>query len=129
MFASQRNGVTDMEMYRFEIGSLIVRAVIEPDHDVDLSWDESGETAEKLESGEWEAFGTIVTVERNGHVIGEDSLWGSIYADPAEFFTAHRDPDPANRNCSLNGTAIGHYFPDMVRSAIADARRTLGETE
>lgn len=117
-------------MYRFEIGSITVRATIEPDYDVDLSWDETGETAEKLESGEWGAFGTIVTVERNGHVIGEYSLWGSIYADPTEFFTAHRDPDPANRNCSVSGrpdgTAICHYFPDMVRSAIADARRTLG---
>ena len=118
-----------MEMYRFTIGTLTVRAVIEPDYDVDTSFDETGETAERIASGEWEAFGTIVTVERNSKVIGEDSLWGSIYANPSEFFSDHRDPNPANRNTLAmrdSGRVICHYFPEMVRQALSDARRTLG---
>ena len=120
-----------IEMYRFETASFVVRALIVPDDDVDISFDETGETAEKLASGEWQAFGTIIRVEHAGVLLGQDSLWGSIYADPREFFTAHRDADPLNRNCSIMRAAKGanvcicHYFPDMVRCAIDDARRTL----
>lgn len=120
------------EMYRFETAQFIVRAVIVPDPDVDVSFDETGETAEKVASGEWQAFGTIVTVSHQGIVLGESSLWGSIYRDPLEFFTGHRGPDPMDRNCSTMKAArganvcIGHYFPDMVREACGAARTALG---
>jgi hypothetical protein len=120
------------EMFRFETANFIVRATIEPDTDVDISYDETNETRDKLESGEWQAFGTVVTVTtRNGIELGQDSLWGSIYGDPAEFFSDHRSADPMNRNCSVmraargNNVVIGHYFPDMIAEAIAAARKTL----
>ncbi len=78
-------------------------------------------------------FTAVVEVEKNGHVIGSDCLGGCAYASVEDFIASHRDPDPMNRNCSImrakrgENVVIGHYFPDMVRQAIADARRTLAE--
>lgn len=118
-------------MWQFTVGRFTIRARITPSDDLDLSWCETGETARNLDSGLWEAFDTRITVEFNGRVIGEDSLHGSIYADPAEFFTDHRCPDPMGRNCSAMRDARGsnvvicHYFPGMVQAAIADARAWL----
>jgi hypothetical protein len=120
------------EMYRFETANFIVRAVIVPDNDVDVSFDETGETKDKINSGDWQAFGTIVTVEtQDGMILGEDSLWGSIYADPADFFSDHRSADPMNRNCMAMRAARGgnvcicHYFPGMIGEAIGAARKRL----
>ena len=104
------------ETFRFETANFVVRATIQPDCDVDISFDETSETRDKLDSGEWQAFGTIVTVEHKGIVLGESSLWGSIYAKPADFFTEHYGSRPKG---------FGSYFPDMVREAIGEARKTL----
>jgi hypothetical protein len=104
-------------MFCFETANFVVRAVIVDDSDVDISYDETSETRDKLDSGEWQAFGTIVTVEHKGLVLGESSLWGSIYAKPADFFTEHR-------GCGYRGS-VGSYFPDMVREAISMARLML----
>lgn len=118
-------------MYRFAIGRFEIRADIEPCADIDLSWDDDGETRAGLESGALEAFDTRVSVWLNGVQIGADWLCQSIYSDPAEFFTSHRDSDPMNRNCSAMRAARGdnvvicHYFPSMVQAAIADARAWL----
>ena len=101
-----KNGV---EMYRFETANFVVSAEIYPDEYVDTSWDETGETQANLESGLWCAFGTIVTVEtRNGTVLGEDSIWGSIYENPSDFFKER------------NG-----YFRDLVRQSIHQARANI----
>ena len=93
--------------------------------------DEDGETQRRLNNGSLVQFDSRVVVELDGVEIGSDSLGSSVYdvrtAD--EFWTAHRDPDPMNRNCSIMrdnhpagpNISIGHYFPDMVRQAIADA--------
>ena len=120
------------EMFRFETANFVVCATIQPDQDVDTSFDETSETNDKLNSGEWQAFGTIVTVStRDGVELGSSSLWGSIYADPNEFFTSHRDADPLNRNSSImraakgQNTSICHYFPGMVSEAISEARKTI----
>lgn len=121
------------EMWRFQTKHFAVVATIEEDYDLDLSWDEDGETRQKLESGEYQSFGTVVTVYANGVKVGEDSLWGSIYENPKDFFSGHRDANPLNRNSSImraaNGanTVMCHYFPSMVREAIKDARATLAK--
>lgn len=73
-------------MREFRTKNFRVVCSIEPDSDVDTSFDETGETADKIESGEWEAFQTSVTVYCKGAEIGADYLGGSIYADPADFF-------------------------------------------
>ena len=97
--------------------------------------DEGGEIQAALDSGEMVAFSSAVEVffEDEESAIGSDYLGGSVYTDgtESEFWTAHRGADPMNRNCSImraaNGerVSIGHYFPDMVRQAIAEARREL----
>lgn len=95
--------------------------------------DEDGETQAPLDSGEFVAFDSRVIVYLDGEEIGSDSLGGSVYAadSVAEFWTAHRDPNPMNRNCSEMRAAhggnmcIGHYFPDMVSEAIRQARAFL----
>lgn len=95
--------------------------------------DECGETQADLDSGELLAFDSRVTVSLDGVEIGSDSLGGSLYSADTlkEFWTAHRDSDAMNRNCTLMRAARGdnvcicHYFPDMVRSAIAEARKHL----
>lgn len=118
-------------MYRFAIGRFEIRADIKPCADIDLSWDDDGETRAGLESGALEAFDTRVSVWLNGVKVGEDWLCESIYADPADFFADHRSADPMNRNCSIMRAARGdnvvicHYFPSLVQAAIADARAWL----
>lgn len=88
--------------------------------------DADGETQKKLDSGEYIAFDSRVVVYFEGVEVGQDNLGGSVYAvsDADEFFTAHRDRNPENRNCSIksNNYIICHYFPDMVRQAINEAR-------
>lgn len=119
------------EMFRFETANFIVRATIEEDCDVDTSFDETGETAEKIDDGEWQAFHTTVTVTtKSGVLLGRDDLGGSIYGKPADFFTAHRDPNAMNRNSSImratkGNVVICHYFPSMVSEAVAAARKTM----
>lgn len=93
--------------------------------------DENGETQAKLDSGEYVAFDSCVTVKLDGDVIGRDWLGSSVYAadEVSEFWTAHRlERDPAYRNTLANKArkvCICHYFPDMVRQAIAEARKAL----
>jgi hypothetical protein len=120
------------EMFRFETANFIVRATIEPDSDLDLSWDEDGSVTDALDRGLFQSFCTVVTVStKDGIELGRDILGGSIYEKPAEFFSDYRSADPMNRNCSAmreaNGgnVVIGHYFPDMVRNAISEARKRL----
>ena len=115
-------------MWRFKTAQFTVRARIVDDYSVDTSFDETGETVERLERGDWSAFGTIVEVIKNDRVIGESSLWGNIYADPREFFVSHWDSEADYRNTldmESKNSAVCHYFPELVREAIADARKTL----
>ncbi|MGE3307742.1 MAG: hypothetical protein AB7I52_17435 [Rhizobiaceae bacterium] len=101
--------------------------------------DEDGETQAKLDSGEYVAFDSRVRVTLDGVTVGEDHLGASVYdaRGMSDFWTAHRDPDPMNRNCTLMRAAwrgegnpdakvsICHYFPGMVAEAIAAARQHL----
>lgn len=91
--------------------------------------DDNGEAAAKVDSGEWEHFDTEVAVFLDGAHVASDYLFGSIYAEPSEFFSAHRDPDATNRNCFETNKrhAICHYFPDMVKEAVRCARSRLAK--
>jgi hypothetical protein len=97
------------------------------DDDMDLSWDDTGEAREKIESGEWGhyLFRVDVTENATGAVLGVDYLGGSIYADPAEFVD-HRQCGRQNREYAARGEAgrCGSYFTDMVGEAISEARKT-----
>lgn len=95
--------------------------------------DEDGQIQRDINSGNLVAFDTRVCVELGDALIGSDSLGASVYSahDADEFWTAHRDPNPLNRNCSIMRSVMGHnrvichYFPDMVRNAIKEARTYL----
>lgn len=86
-----------------------------------------------IQTGRVAYFDAIVSVGwRDGTELGFDSLGSCAYANVQEFFTSHHDADPMNRNCSVmravrgENVVICHYFPDMVRQAIADARKRVG---
>ena len=86
-----------------------------PEYDLDLSWDETGETQEKLISGEYVAFVARVAVYYDGTCVGEDYLGQCIYEDPEQFMD-HK---------GMNQAKHGSYFSDMVSIAIANAREYL----
>lgn len=104
------------KMWEFKTKNFTVQWHIEPDSGCDMSWDETGEIQEKINSGEYECFISRMRVIHNGTglTLGEDYLGGSIYANPADF----RDHIGAQAK-------HGSYFRDMVHSAISDARETL----
>lgn len=101
--------------------------------------DEDGEAQAKLDSGESVAFTSCVAVKFDGEEIAADFLGGSVYGadEVAEFYTAHRSPDPMQRNCTIMRRAwrgennpdakisIYHYFPGMVSEAIREARDVM----
>lgn len=118
-------------VWQFELGTILVRLNIIKDASYQYDGDdEDGATQAALDAGELVAFDSCVEVLKNGHVIGADYLGGSVYrsGDESEFWTAHRTSAPEYRNTLEQKAArrvFCHYFPDMVRSAIADARATL----
>ena len=121
-------------VWKFETANFTVQLKLEQDYGYQYDGDdEDGETQAKLDSGEYVAFDSTVEVIWHGIVIGSDSLGGSVYDsnETEEFYTAHRDSDFMTRNCSLmlkargQNVAICHYFPDMVKSAIKDARANI----
>lgn len=94
--------------------------------------DEDGETQAALDRGDYVAFDSKVWIECDGVEIAADYLGSSVYAVETvkDFWQAHRDADPANRNTlAMRATnrCVGHYFPDMVRNAIAEARKHLAD--
>lgn len=172
----------ETEMWRFETARFAVVWTIHGCYDLDLSWDTTGEVAEKLESGEYQAFDSEIAVYLDGREIAADYLGGSIYADPADFrdhigLSKRATADKAradiraakaafrDRAAHLQGKrnrgeigrryynnsmmsararireaadlyrrevdyvnssgTRGSYFSDMVRTAVADARREV----
>jgi hypothetical protein len=93
--------------------------------------DDNGETQENINSGVYTMFDSRVVVLWDDRMIGADYLGSNVYAEPKEFWTAHRESDPMSRNCSIMRKARGdnvcvcHYFPSMVSEAIKAARENL----
>ena len=112
-------------MWSFETARFRIAWDIAPDEDCDTSFDETGETAEKVNSGEWSCFVSRMVVELDGREIACDYLGGSIYANPAEF----RDHIGIKAKGRADGHNYGSYFSDMVRTAIGDARKALGDMQ
>lgn len=94
--------------------------------DVDLSWDEDGSIREGLDSGKYIVFCARVRVLYNGREVGTDYLGNCIYKDFDDFMD-HRECGKQNKKYERQGveTRCGSYFHDMIRSAIAEARKTL----
>ena len=100
------------EIWRFKTARFTLVMTAEEEHDLDLSWDETGEVLEKVESGEYQVFMAKCSVLLDGNEIGADYLGQCIYSNPLEF----RD------HIGMNLKGYGSYFSDMVREAIEDAR-------
>lgn len=91
----------------------------------DLSWDETGETRDRIQNGEWGVYVFRVAVyDASGHEIAADYLGSSIHADPAEFID-HRACGRQNREWAAEGKPgrCGSYFRDMIATACQEARR------
>jgi hypothetical protein len=103
-------------MWSFETAQLRVEWSIAPEDDIDISWDETDETRDNLNSGLWVCFMSRmrVTHKDTGAELGCDYLGNSIYENPSEF----RDHIGARGK-------YGSYFRDMVSSACKAARVTL----
>ena len=117
-------------VWSFKTARFEARLVIEKTHGYQYDGDDTdGEAQEKLDNGEYAAFESAVLIFLDGEMIAWDSLVGSVYATETmnEFWTMHRSPNPMHRNCSIRrakeAVLIGHYFPDMVRTAIREARQ------
>lgn len=99
-------------MWAFKTRNFEVLWEIEPDEDCDLSFDETGDIAAKIASGELICFLSKVSVLYNGVEIASDYLGANIYDNPHDF----RDHFGA-------GGKYGSYFSDMVRNAVEEARK------
>lgn len=107
--------------------------------------DEDGETQAALDRGDFVAYDFAVEVilkHATGYlgnrvVIGSDHLCGNAYEreNLSKFWMAHRDSDSMNRNCTAfrkvrgENSCVAHYFPDMVRQAIEQARAVLPKSK
>lgn len=92
------------------------------------------EDIDMVRRGAVEWFVASVVVYLDGDEVGRDTLGGCAYTTIAEFYTAHRGPDPMDRNCSLmraqrGDISICHYFPSMVGEAIAAARKNISRLQ
>ncbi|RWF33768.1 hypothetical protein [Mesorhizobium sp.] len=132
--AAVANGRCSGTVWVHQTARFRVRLEIEPDNNYRYDGDdENGETQASLDSGEFVAFDSAVIVELDGEEIARNTLGGSVYDSDrvAEFWTDHRCSDPMNRNSSIMRAARGsnvsicHYFPDMVREAIGEARTAV----
>jgi hypothetical protein len=118
--------VTVATLWTFKTKNFAV--IVDADYDedtLDLSWDETGEVAEKIDSGEWAAYTFRARVlDRNtGAELGVDFLGASIYADPQDF----RDHIGLAIKSRADGRQYGSYFMDMVATAIEEARVTYAK--
>jgi hypothetical protein len=104
-------------LWTFDTAHLRIEWAIAPDEDLDISYDETNETRDKLASGEWTGFVSRVRVihKESGAELGTDYLGGSVYENPRQFRTEH---------LGARGK-WGAYFPDMVRNACTEARASL----
>ena len=110
------------QIWKFETARFTVILECDFEDYPDISWDETGEVREKLESGEWGNYCFAVRVLCDDNEIATDYLGNSIYADPREFYIEHLGIRAQARASGMN---IGCYFTDMVSRAIAEARKRL----
>lgn len=118
--------MTEYTIWNFMTKNFVVRMSYRYQEEcVDLSWDDTGEVREKLQSGEWAVyvFHAEVIERATGNTIGEDYLGESIHADPMDF----RDHVGLAAKSRADGRNYGSYFTDMIREAIREARETYAK--
>lgn len=109
-------------IWRFETAQFAVTVDAYEDDDMDLSWDESGETREKIEAGELEHFAVRARcLHKPTGMESVDWLSGCIYARPADF----RDHFGIAAKSRADGMNYGSYFSDMVRRVVGEMRENV----
>lgn len=93
--------------WEFKTAEFTLTLSAEQDYELDLSWDETGETLAALESGRFVAFVARVRLEHDSGITADDYLGGCIYESVDAF------------------RLEGGYFRDMVRAVCADMRASL----
>ena len=133
MRASERK-IRENAQWSFETARFFVGFYAEPEEMDPADSFTFDEDIEAVRNGDVEWFAAAIRVYLKDEdrctwqEIGSDYLGGCAYKTVREFYTNWRtDPDEF-RNTLANkdkGVLIGHYFPDMVRTAIDDAREHL----
>ena len=117
-------------VWHFETENFTVSFQALPDDDLDLSFDEDGSVAEKLENGEFIAFTAKVSVclktATSDIELGTSYLAGCIYNTYEEFMD-HKEVGKKNKEWQAQGSTArcGSYFSQMVTDAINEARAAL----
>lgn len=104
-------------VWTFKTARFTVELLIEQQHGYEYDGDDDdGETQAALNAGDLVAFDSVVRVSLDGGVVASDHLGGSVYkaGKVSEFWTEH-----------LTATPQTCHFPDMVRSAITQARKVI----
>lgn len=118
-------------VWMFKTARFTIALEIEPEEMDPADSFEFQEDVDAVRDGSVEWFCAVVAVYVDGNRVAFDSLGGCAYKSVREFYVSHRDRDPMNRNCSAMRAACGgnvvicHYFPDMVRQAVAEARNAV----
>ena len=110
-------------LWTFDTKNFRIEWRVRPCHGLDLSWDDDGSVAEGLESGQLEAFDSEMVVLYRGQEVGADYLGQSIHENVSDF----RDHIGINMKSRADGCNYGSYFSDMVREAVAEARKHLAD--
>lgn len=120
------------ELWRFETANFTVVCDALPEDTDPADSFENPEDVEDIRRGVVDWFCARVRVlGPDDEELANEYLGGCAYRRADDFVTGHRDRDPMNRNCSLMRAARGgnvticHYFPDMVKEAVAAARIEL----
>ena len=107
---------TSETIFDFSTRRFHVVVCAEDEHYLDLSWDEDGEVARKLASGEYVAFCVRTSVYLDGNEIAFNYLSECIYESPSAYrnhFGIKKTP------------GVGSYFSDGIRECIREARKFL----
>lgn len=96
---------------QFETAHFTVIVDALPEHDLDLSWDDTGDVAAGLDSGRFISFVARARVMLHGEEIASDYLGGCVYESLDEFM------DHRGNNSS--------YFADMVHGVCRQAREHM----
>lgn len=111
-------------IWTFKTANFTVRVTAEPENEtLDLSWDETGEVREGLESGRFVAFCAKAVVEYRGAELAAGYLGACIYESESDF----RDHVGLAMRSRADGRNYGSYFADMVKTVISEAREAMAE--
>jgi hypothetical protein len=121
------------KIYKFNTPNFTVEVRALEDTDIDLSFDDDGTMAERLDDGSMVAFQVEARVMFTGGFgapieLGADYLGGCIYESP-KAFRDHLGVRQYERALSADHCRPIHvcsYFSSMVREAIRQARENMG---